>query len=108
MFITELRNYSYDDDEDSAREASAMMQKEKDGPVEIPKLNEVQMLLVSGLLYGYSLREGRWGNNTPSLAPHTPRLRSKGAFAVDNVAPIEWNRYNARPHPLKSLISPLN
>ncbi|KAF2450414.1 P-loop containing nucleoside triphosphate hydrolase protein [Karstenula rhodostoma CBS 690.94] len=39
-----------------------------------PELTDVQTLLVSGHLYGYSLREGKWG-----------------AFAVDRVAPIVWN-----------------
>ncbi|ORY18232.1 P-loop containing nucleoside triphosphate hydrolase protein [Clohesyomyces aquaticus] len=40
-----------------------------------PDLSREQMLLVSGLLYGYSLREGKWG-----------------AFSVDRVAPIKWNK----------------
>ncbi|KAF1997704.1 P-loop containing nucleoside triphosphate hydrolase protein [Amniculicola lignicola CBS 123094] len=39
-----------------------------------PELSTEQMLLVSSLLYGYSLREGKWG-----------------AFSVDNVSPITWN-----------------
>ncbi|PVI00677.1 P-loop containing nucleoside triphosphate hydrolase protein [Periconia macrospinosa] len=45
-----------------------------DSSSSVPELSEEQMLIVSGLLYGYSLREGKWG-----------------AFAVDRVSPIEWN-----------------
>ncbi|KAF2118078.1 P-loop containing nucleoside triphosphate hydrolase protein [Lophiotrema nucula] len=62
------------DDGHSDDDASALVHKDKNAPPKIPELSEVQMLLVSGLLYGYSLREGKWG-----------------AFAIDRVAPIVWN-----------------
>jgi hypothetical protein len=40
---------------------SSLVQRREDESGKIPELDEVQILLVSGLLYGYSLREGKWG-----------------------------------------------
>ncbi|KAF2729071.1 P-loop containing nucleoside triphosphate hydrolase protein [Polyplosphaeria fusca] len=67
--ITHHFNDGHSDDD-----ATTIAQKDKNAPPKIPELSEEQMLLVSGLLYGYSLREGKWG-----------------AFAIDCVAPIIWN-----------------
>jgi hypothetical protein len=52
LFIVDDQN----DDDDTS-----LAQNREDEPSKIPELDEVQTLLVSGLLYGYSLREGKWG-----------------------------------------------
>jgi hypothetical protein len=55
-----MHNSSFDDTQNDADDPS-LLQKRGDEPSKIPELDEVQTLLVSGLLYGYSLREGKWG-----------------------------------------------
>jgi hypothetical protein len=52
--------FDFDDAQDYA-DNSSLVQNEEGEPSKIPELDEVQTLLVSGLLYGYSLREGKWG-----------------------------------------------
>lgn len=72
----------------------SLIRNEMGKPTNISELNEKQELLVSGLLYGYSLREGKWGMCTRVTSYRTSLTKVKiGAFAVDRVAPIEWNRY---------------
>lgn len=36
----------------------------------IPELSKMQTLLVSGLVYGYGLRESKWGKSTCHLKDH--------------------------------------
>ncbi|KAI6089961.1 P-loop containing nucleoside triphosphate hydrolase protein [Hypoxylon rubiginosum] len=67
-------SYTYYSD-DSASEASLTTPRQRGTATKEVQLTKQQMLLVSGLLYGYSLREGTWG-----------------AFAVDRVSDITWNR----------------
>ncbi|XXH03772.1 hypothetical protein Hte_010178 [Hypoxylon texense] len=66
-------SYTYYTDSDDSDTSSAMPRQKGSATKEI-QLSEQQMLIVSGLLFGYSLREGTWG-----------------AFAVDRVSDITWN-----------------
>ncbi|KAK8238708.1 P-loop containing nucleoside triphosphate hydrolase protein [Phyllosticta capitalensis] len=65
--------FPFDYDSDSSF-SSPSASPEKSLATKEVELTEEQMLLVSGILFGYSLREGKWG-----------------AFSVDNVSDIEWN-----------------
>lgn len=53
-------SYTYYSD-DSASEASLTTPRQRGTATKEVQLTKQQMLLVSGLLYGYSLREGTWG-----------------------------------------------
>ncbi|KAI0164351.1 P-loop containing nucleoside triphosphate hydrolase protein [Hypoxylon sp. FL1284] len=71
-------NRTDDDDSESltdgGSDASSTKLRKKRSANEDLRLSDEQMLLVSGLLFGYSLREGTWG-----------------AFSVDQVSDITWN-----------------
>jgi hypothetical protein len=56
--IFHMENANTDDD------SSMLMAQNGCAATKPPELTNVQMLLVSGLLYGYSLREGKWGKPT--------------------------------------------
>ncbi|KAJ2996676.1 hypothetical protein NUW58_g899 [Xylaria curta] len=69
-----IESNSDDDDNSYTPSSPASAPQLKSSAADTVQLSREQMLLVSGLLYGYSLQEGKWG-----------------AFAVDRVAPIAWN-----------------
>jgi hypothetical protein len=62
--------FSFDDGQNNI-DGLSLMPSEKGKPTNIPELNDKQELLVSGLLYGYSLREGKWGVCTRLVFYHT-------------------------------------